>query len=130
MHELLERLGRGDTRILEMCAKAHNAWKDFFTELETADIGTVSARLGFFQPTIEKIFESKTLGQTMMPWTAFAALYDTKAGWGGNQPRAIEMVHAFAVSNCSSEVKEEARSAAISYELDKQMPQARAEYRR
>ena len=30
MHELLERLGRGDTRILEMCARANQAWTDFF----------------------------------------------------------------------------------------------------
>jgi len=119
MHELLERLGRGDTRILQMCADANKAWRDFLTELETADVGTVGARLGFFQPTVEKIFESKTLGQTMMPWTAFASLYDTKTGWGSNQRKALELIQAFARSNCSVEVKSEARSAAISYELDK-----------
>jgi hypothetical protein len=119
MHELLERLGRGDTRILQMCSNAHQAWTDFFTELETADVGTLSARLGFFQPTVMKIFDSPTLGESMMAWTAFASLYDTKAGWGANERRALELFTAFAKSNCSAEVKSEARSAAISYELDR-----------
>ena len=119
MHELLERLGRGDTRILDMCARANQAWSDFFTELETADLGTLSARLGFFQPALAKIFESPTLGESMMAWTAFANLYDTKAGWGRNEKRALELYAAFARSNCTSEVKEEAKAAAISYELDK-----------
>jgi hypothetical protein len=119
MHELLERLGKGDTRILEMCARANQVWSDFFVELQSADVGTLSARLGFFQPTIEKIFDKKSLGESMMAWTAFANLYDTAAGWGANERRALELVSAFAASNCSAEVKAEARSAAISYELDK-----------
>jgi hypothetical protein len=119
MHELLQRLGRGDTRILDMCARAHKAWVDLLDELRTADVGTLSARLGFFQPVIERIFESPSLGQTMMAWTAFAALYDTEKGWGANERRALELVTAFANSNCSEEVKSEARSAVISYELDK-----------
>ncbi len=125
MHELLERLGRGDTRILDMCARANQAWLDFFNELETADIGTVSARLGIFQPTIEKIFDSKSLGESMMAWTAFAALYDTQSGWGRQEKRAFEMVGAFARSNCTAEVKSEARSAAISYELERPLTQGR-----
>jgi len=120
MHELLERLGRGDTRILDMCARANQAWSAFFTELQSADIGTLSARLGFFQPTVQKIFESPTLGESMMAWTAFANLYDTKTGWGPNEKRALELYAAFARSNCSAEVKDEAKAAAISYELDKQ----------
>ena len=119
MHELLERLGRGDTRILEMCRAANQAWTDFMTELETADTGTIGARLGFFQPNIEKIFDSKTLGQTLMPWTAFASLYDTKQGWNGKEGKALQLIQAFSMSNCSDEVKSEAKSAAISYELDK-----------
>lgn len=119
MHELLERLGQGDTRILDMCARANQAWTDFFTELQGADVGTLGARLGFFQPAVEKIFDSRSLGESMMAWTAFANLYDTKAGWGANERRALEMCVAFARSNCSAEVKSEARSAAISYELDK-----------
>ncbi len=119
MHELLQRLGRGDARILDMCARAHTAWADLLEELQTADVGTLSARLGFFQPAMEKIFDSRELGQTMMAWTAFAALYDTEKGWGGNERRALELVVAFANSNCSEEVKSEARSAVISYSLDK-----------
>ena len=119
MHELLERLGRGDTRIMAMCANAHQAWTEFFSELHTADVGTLSARLGFFQPTVAKIFDSPGLGESMMAWTAFASLYDTKSGWGENEKRALELFSAFAKSNCTSEVKSEARSAAISYELDK-----------
>lgn len=126
MHELLERLGRGDTRILEMCKNANKAWSDFLEELATADTGTISARLGFFQPTLQRIFESKSLGETMMPWTAFATIYDTKEGWGSNLPRALVLVEAFAKSNCSDEVRSEARSAAISYELDKHPDYPRA----
>ena len=45
--------------------------------------------------------------------------YDTKSGWGANERRAVETCIAFAQSNLSHEVKSEARSAAISYELDK-----------
>ena len=119
MHELLERLGRGDTRILEMCARANTAWTEFFSELHGADIGTVSARLGFFQPHMMKVFDSPTLGESMMAWTAFANLYDTQRGWGGNQKRVVDLYISFQRSNCSTEVKEEARSAAISYEIDK-----------
>lgn len=122
MHELLHRLGRGDTRILEMCSRAHNAWVDFFTELETADVGTISARLGFFQPQMIKIFDNPKLGESMMAWTAFAALYDVNKGWGPNEGRALELVAAFANSNCTAEVKSEARAAAISYELDRDFP--------
>lgn len=119
MHELLQRLGRGDARILDMCARANQAWREFFTELEGADVGTLSARLGFFQRDMQKIFDSRSLGETMMPWTAFAALYDTEKGWDGKERRALELVAAFGQSNCSAEVKAEARSAAISYDLDK-----------
>lgn len=121
MHELLQRLGRGDARILEMCAKSHKAWIEFFTELETADAGTVSARLGFFQRDMVRLFDSPKLGESMMAWTAFAALYDTETGWGPHEKRAMDLVMAFANSNCSAEVKSEARAAAISYELDKNM---------
>ena len=79
----------------------------------------LTARLGFFQPTILKIFDSPSLGESMMAWTAFANLYDTKAGWGANERRVMELVTAFARSNCSAEVKAEAKSAVISYELDR-----------
>lgn len=119
MHELLERLGRGDTAILDMCARADQAWTAFFAELQSADVGTLSARLGFFQPAIVKIFDSPSLGESMMAWTAFANLYDTKVGWGANEQRVMELVTAFARSNCSAEVKAEANSAVISYELDR-----------
>ncbi len=118
MHELLERLGRGDTRLIEMCRQANQAWADFLNELNGADTGTLAARLGFFQPTFKRIFESETLGQTMMPWTGFAGLYDTQQGWGGNLERARQLAEAFARSNCSEEVRSEARSAVISYELE------------
>lgn len=118
MHELLERLGRGDARILEMCAQANQVWTAFFAELETADVGTLSARLSLLQPSIERLFDSRSLGESMMAWTAFAALYDTQNKWGRNEKRARELVAAFAASNCSAEVKSEARSAAISYELE------------
>jgi hypothetical protein len=119
MHELLERLGRGDPAILDMCARADQAWTAFFSELEAADVGTLSARLGFFQPAIVKIFDSPSLGESMMAWTAFANLYDTKVGWGANERRVLELVTAFARSNCSAEVKAEAKSAVTSYELDR-----------
>jgi len=118
MHELLHRLGRGDARIMDMCARAHSSWSEFFTELQGCDSGTLAARLGFFQPTIMKIFDSPSLGESMMAWTAFAALYDIENGWGDNRKRALELVEAFSRSNCSKEVKDEARSAAISYELE------------
>lgn len=119
MHELLQRLGRGDTRVMEMCQRANRAWSDFLDELNGADVGTLSARLGFFQPQFERIFDSKSLGETMMAWTAFACLYDTQDGWGPNEQRARQLMEAFGRSNCSEEVKSEARSVAISYELDR-----------
>ncbi|MBL8530493.1 MAG: hypothetical protein JNK94_02055 [Hyphomonadaceae bacterium] len=122
MHELLERLGRGDTRLIEMCQRANHAWREFLDELNGAETGTLAARLGFFQPTIERIFESPTLGQTMMPWSAFAVLYDTQNGWGPNLQRARQLAEAFAASNCSKEVKDEARSCVISYELEPAAP--------
>lgn len=118
MHELLERLGRGDTRIIDMCREASRVWSSFLDELQSADTGTISARLGFFQKDFHRIFESDTLGQTMMPWTGFAVLYDTQQGWGQNMPRARQLAEAFSRSNCSSEVRSEARSAVISYELE------------
>jgi hypothetical protein len=121
MHELLERLGRGDVRLIEMCQRANAAWRDLLSELNGADTGTLAARLGFFQPTIERIFESQTLGQTMMPWSGFAVLYDTQNGWGPNLQRARQLAEAFAASNCSKEVKDEARSCVISYELEPHM---------
>lgn len=120
MHELLERLGRGDTRLIEMCREANRTWSDFLNELNGADTGTLAARLQFFQPTFKRIFDSETLGQTMMPWTGFAVLYDTKTGWGGNLERAKQLAEAFSRSHCSDEVKSEARSCVISYELEPQ----------
>ncbi len=120
MHELLQRLGRGDTRLIHMCQDANRVWVDFLEELRTADSGTLAARLGFFQPTFQRIFDSETLGQTLMPWTGFAALYDTERGWGGNLDYARRLAEAFARSNCSEEVRSEARSAVISYELEQQ----------
>ncbi len=118
MQELLERLGRGDGRIMEMCARANTEWRAFFAELDGADIGTLAARLGFFQRNIQGVFDSKTLGESMMAWSAFGCLYDTQNGWAGNERRALDLCAAFARSNCSPEVKSEARSAAISYGLD------------
>ena len=118
MHELLERLGKGDVWLIEMCQQANRAWVDFLNELHSADTGTVSARLGFFEPTFKRIFDSETMGQTMMPWTGFAALYDSKEGWRGHLDRARQLAAAFAASNCSKEVKDEARSCVISYELE------------
>jgi hypothetical protein len=118
MHELLQRLGRGDTRLIDMCQQANHAWANFLEELRAADTGTLAARLAFFQPTFQRIFDSETLGQTMMPWTGFAALFDIDRGWGDNKQRALQLAEAFAMSNCSAEVKSEARSAVISYELE------------
>jgi len=118
MHELLQRLGRGDTRLIEMCQEANRAWTDFLEELRTADTGTLAARLQFFEPNFKRIFESETLGSTMMPWTGFAALFDIERGWGENKQRALQLAQAFAQSHCSHEAKSEARSAVISYELE------------
>jgi hypothetical protein len=118
MHELLERLGRGDTRLIDMCRQSNQAWVGFLTELQTADAGTLAARLGFFEPTFKRIFESDTMGQTMMPWTGFAVLYDSQQGWRGNLELAKRLAEAFAASNCSKEVRDEARSCVISYELE------------
>ena len=118
MHELLERLGRGDERLIGMCRQANRAWGDFLAELNGADTGTLAARLGFFQPTFQRIFDSPRLGETMMPWSGFAALYDTEAGWGANLERARQLAEAFARRNCSQEVKDEARACVISYELE------------
>lgn len=119
MQELLERLGRGDTQIMAMCQEANRAWTDFLEELRGADTGTLSARLGFFEPTFARIFGSQKFGQNMMTWTGFAALYDTNTGWGENLERAKQLAEAFARSNCSAEVKSEARSCVISYELER-----------
>src|SRR6185503_6753940 len=118
MHELLQRLGRGDTRLIQMCQQANRSWSDFLEELRTADTGTLAARLQFFEANFKRIFESDTLGSTMMPWTAFASLFDTERGWGDNKPRALQLAEAFSLSHCSQEVKSEARSAVISYELE------------
>ncbi len=118
MQELLERLGRGDTNIMAMCQEANRAWTDFLDELRGADTGTLAARLGFFEPTFARIFGSQRFGQNMMTWTGFAALYDTRTGWGQNLDRAKQLAEAFARSNCSAEVKSEARSCVISYELE------------
>jgi len=118
MHELLERLGRGDERLIGMCREANRVWREFLAELEGADTGTLAARLGFFQPTFQRIFDSPRLGETMMAWAGFAALYDTANGWGGNLERAKQLAEAFARSNCSQEVKDESRACVISYELE------------
>jgi hypothetical protein len=118
MHELLERLGRGDGRLIGMCREANRAWGEFLVELQGADTGTLAARLGFFQPTFQRIFDSPKLGETMMPWAGFAALYDTANGWGANLERARQLAEAFALSNCSQEVRDEARACVISYELE------------
>jgi hypothetical protein len=124
MQELLERLGRGDANIMAMCQEANRVWTDFLEELRTADTGTLSARLGFFEPQFTRIFGGESFGQNMMAWTGFAALYDTQIGWGQNLERAKELASAFARSNCSAEVKSEARSCVISYELERHMGQA------
>jgi hypothetical protein len=118
MQELLERLGRGDAHIMAMCQEANRVWTDFLEELRGADTGTLAARLGFFQPTFARIFGSESFGNNMMPWTGFAALYDTRSGWGANLERAKQLAEAFARSNCSAQVKSEARSCVISYELE------------
>ena len=122
MHELLQRLGRGDTRLIDMCQQANRAWADFLGELHGADTGTLSARLQFFEPNFKRIFESETLGPTMMPWTGFATLDDIERGWGENKQRALQLAQAFALSHCSQEAKSEARSAVISYELEETPP--------
>jgi hypothetical protein len=101
-----------------MCQEANRSWSDFLDELRTADTGTHAARLQFFEPNFKRIFESETLGSTMMPWTAFASLFDTDRGWGENKNRALQLAEAFSLSHCSQEVKSEARSAVISYELE------------
>jgi hypothetical protein len=118
MHELLERLGRGDERLIGMCRGANQAWNALLEELKGADTGTLAARLGFFQPTFQRIFDSPKLGETMMAWSGFAALYDSERGWGPNLERARQLADAFARSNCSQEVKDEARACIISYELE------------
>jgi hypothetical protein len=86
MHELLERLGRGDTHLIEMCQTANRAWRAFLEEMNGADTGTLAARLGFFQPSVERIFESLTLGQTMMPWSGFAVPLRHAARLGVQHP--------------------------------------------
>jgi hypothetical protein len=126
MHELLERLGRGDERLITMCGAANGAWRAFLQELEGADTGTLAARLGFFEPSFKRLFDSPTLGETMMPWCGFASLYDTQQGWGPNLDRARQLAEAFSRSHCSREVKDEARSCIISYGLESMSANATA----
>ncbi|MBS0385868.1 MAG: hypothetical protein JSS00_11025 [Proteobacteria bacterium] len=126
MQELLERLGRGDTQIMAMCQEANRLWIDFLEELRGADTGTLSARLGFFEPQFTRIFGSQKFGQNMMPWTGFAALYDTHDDWRAHLERAKQLAEAFSRSNCSGEVKSEARSCVISYELERYVQAAPA----
>ena len=119
MHELLERLGRGDERLIVMCRDAHRVWSEFLAEMSGADTGTLAARLGILQPTFQRLFDSPKLGESMMAWSGFAALYDATDGWGANLSRARQLAEAFALSNCSKEVRDEARACVISYELER-----------
>ena len=63
MHELLERLGRGDTRIIEMCREASRAWADFLEELRPRRHRHALGAAGLFPARLpSSIFESDTLG--------------------------------------------------------------------
>ena len=118
MHYTLEKLLEGDEEVIGYYQTAKNKWGELLAENRDGSVSDWARWLTMEQHFFEQECGSRWVGQEIMVWSGFAALYTTTSGFDENWPLARKLAGAFERSMCSIEVKSTARRAAASYSVD------------
>ncbi|MGA8171662.1 MAG: hypothetical protein WB816_12650 [Methylocystis sp.] len=119
MHYTLEGLLHGDSKIFEHYQAAKRKWILFFETHKNQSASEWAKWLAAEQITFfERRCGGRSLGQEVMAWSGFGALYDTEVGFGENLATARKLAAAFALSMCCAELKKRAEDAAASFHVN------------
>lgn len=116
MLDIIDRLKKGDREIADCFAAAEKKWSTI-SNISAMNVKTLAELLQSIQNDFESLCKNRNLGKSIMAWSAFAHIYTPSGGFGNNQKCAENLAQAFEASNCSFEVKSEAKDAARLYGL-------------
>jgi len=118
MISAIKGLMQGRSEIAEAFKISEKFWSEFFETAPRGDVDSLAKNLSDAQFKYENVLDmNRGLAKELMPYTAFASLYDEGAGFDDNEPLAQELAIAFEQSMCSLEVKFSARRAAALFHL-------------
>ncbi len=119
MRETTEQLLQGNASVPRYYEAAKRKWDDFFETHRGLGVGEwarwlTDEQISFF----EHRCGGRDLGQEIMAFSGFGALYNRRTGFEGTRELAKKLAEAFEGSGVSLEVKSLANKAAKSYDLD------------
>jgi hypothetical protein len=105
--------------IIEYYKNAETIWMEIWKDYRSMNTESLAALLSHNQLSFEHNCGGKHLGQEVMVWSGFGRLYDTYAGFEGeNKEKALMLKEAFKKSMCSFEVKDVVKSATNAFYLE------------
>ena len=112
---------KGNVQVVQYYQIAKQKWDVFFKTHQDQPMSVwatwlTDEQISFF----EHQCGGRSLGQEVMAWSGFGALYSTRVGFEDNLALAKKLATAFANSSCSVEVKGQAARAAVSFHLDEE----------
>jgi hypothetical protein len=120
MLALIEKLLKGDTRVVSNFQKAVEFWRDFFITRRDLSDADLASEIGHAQSLFEDALQwDRYFAKSILPMSMLASLYDLDNGFGDNRALARRTLKAIDRSHVSIEVKGEAvRVAAMVFHLD------------
>lgn len=114
---IIEELKNGNHKVVDMFVELDKKWGEILDDIEILSVEDIAERLNISQHEIEGICDSRDLGKAIMPWSAFAHFFSCKVDYEDNAESAYKLKEAFAISQCSIEVKVGAEAAAKAYHV-------------
>jgi hypothetical protein len=120
MLALIEKLLKGDTRVVSNFQKAVDFWRDFWVTGRDLSDEDLAREIGHAQTGFETLLQwDRYFAKSILPTAMLASLYDYDDGFGDNRDLARRALKAIEKSGVSIEVKgRTARLAAMAYGLD------------
>jgi hypothetical protein len=123
MLALVERMLKGDTKVVDDFQKAVGFWREFFAKNRDLNDKDLATEIGHAQTGFEILLGwDRYFAKSIMPTAMMAALYDTDSGFEDNEKLARRALRATEQSKVSLEVKGTAlKVAALAYHLSDEL---------
>lgn len=118
IQELFEELKNGNQKIVDMFVNVEALWNEALSNIENLSEAEIADILSNKQWDVEQIFNSRSLGKSIMPWSAFSHLFSEGSSDDDRGSSAQKLANAFQQSTCSIEVKAAAKEAAKVYRVE------------
>ena len=117
MHYTIEKIIKGDGRVIAWYEAALKMWKTILSETGTCDVRKLAARVTIEQPTFERACGGRWCGQEIMVVAGICQFYSTEIGFQDHEAEVLAIYDAFQASYCSLVVKSIADDVANAYSI-------------